>query len=130
MLSKDEFERRYKGAEKVDWELTGYTKLDHSWFDGEEVLIAEYWVREEVPRTIFLMSDGSVVGSKVYELNAEFFEIAGVRPVRDRVVKSHKITHRLMTGVEVLETKFFLEHQALQTHLVLVIVTEQLRLLD
>lgn len=104
MLSKDEFERRYKGAEKVDWELTGYTKLDHSWFDGEQVMIAERWVREEVLRTILLMSDRSVVGADVYEKTRDDFDYMGVTVINDRRVKSHKITHRLLTGAEVLET--------------------------
>jgi len=103
-LSKQEFERQYKGAEKVDWELAGYSKLDHSWFDGEEVMIAEYWVRVEANKTILMLSDGHVVDADVYRQNKDVFEMVGVRVVQDRVVKSHKITHRLMTGAEVLET--------------------------
>ena len=104
LLSTDEFERRYKGAEKVDWEQTGYTKLDHAWFDGEEIMIAEYWRRVEEPRTVLLLSDGSVVGAKVYEKNRPDFDLLGITVENDRVVKSHKITHYLMTGAEVLET--------------------------
>ena len=104
LLSTDEFERRYKGAEKVDWEQTGYTKLDHAWFDGEEIMIAEYWRRVEEPRTVLMLSDGSVVGAKVYEKNRQDFDLLGITVENDRVVKSHKITHYLMTGAEVLET--------------------------
>ena len=104
LLSTDEFERRYKGAEKVDWEQTGYTKLDHAWFDGEEIMIAEYWRRVEEPRTVLLLSDGSVVGAKVYEKNRPDFDLLGITVENNRVVKSHKITHYLMTGAEVLET--------------------------
>ncbi len=103
-IAKKEFERQFKDAEPVDWEQAGYGRLDHAWFDGEEVTVAEYWVREEVPRKILLMSDESVVGADVYEENLDVFEAVGVRVVNERMVKGHKITHRLMTGAEVLET--------------------------
>ncbi len=110
MLSKARFEREHKGAERVDWDMTGYTKLDHAWFDGESVMVAEHWLREEVPRKILLMSDGSVIGAKVYELNRDVFEIAGIGVQQEREVKSYKITHYLMTGVEVLTTTEWAGH--------------------
>jgi hypothetical protein len=104
MLSKDAFEREFKGAAKVDWESTGYTKLDHTWFDGEHVMVAEWWTRTEALRQILLLTDGNVVDAQVYEQNLDVFEAVGVAVAGDRAVKSHKITHRLMTGAEVLET--------------------------
>ncbi|KKL93356.1 hypothetical protein LCGC14_1875500, partial [marine sediment metagenome] len=104
MLSKDEFERRYKGAQRVDWELDGYTQLDQAWFDGDEVMIAEHWIRAEALRTILMMSNGEVVGADVYEKNRDTFEVLGINVSNQRVVKSHKITHHLLTGAEVLET--------------------------
>ncbi len=107
-LSRKEFERQYKDAEPVDWESTGYTKLDHNWFGEEQVMVAEYWARSEVERTILLMSDGSVVGEDVYGENREIFEALAasgqITVAGSRVVTSHKIVHRLMTGAEVLET--------------------------
>lgn len=104
MLSKDEFERQYKGAVKVDWEESGYTKLDHAWFDGEQVTVAEWWTRTEILKPILLMSDGSVVDAAVFEKNRDVFDAVQVTVVNDRVVKSHKTVHRLMTGAEVLKT--------------------------
>ncbi len=104
MLSKDEFKRRYKGAEPVDWEHGAYSNLDQAWFDGENVMIAEHWVRTEHPRTILMLSDGNVVGAEVYEANRDTFEALEITVQTQRQVKSHKIIHHLLTGAEVLET--------------------------
>ena len=90
LMSTDEFERRYKGAEKVEWEQTGYTKLDHAWFDGEEIMIAEYWRRVEEPRTVLLLSDGSVVGAKGDGKNRWDFDTLGIAVENGRVVRSSK----------------------------------------
>ena len=45
MLSKDEFENRYKGSEAVDWDTAGYTGLPAPWVEGDEVMVAEFWHR-------------------------------------------------------------------------------------
>ena len=104
MLSKDRFEREHKGAEPVDWEQGAYSNLDQAWFDGDNVMIAEHWVREEIKRTVFLLSNGEIVGADVYEANRDTFEVLEITVQTQRQVKSHKITHYLLTGAEVLET--------------------------
>ena len=104
MLSKDRFEREHKGAEPVDWEQGAYSNLDQAWFDGDNVMIAEHWIREEIKRTVFLLSNGEIVGADVYEANRDTFEVLGITVQTQRQVKSHKITHHLLTGAEVLET--------------------------
>src|SRR5688572_29246609 len=42
-LTKDEFEREYPEAEKVDWESDYRDCPD--WLDGDNVIVAEYWTR-------------------------------------------------------------------------------------
>ncbi|MGI9489084.1 MAG: portal protein [Geminicoccaceae bacterium] len=102
-ISKDEFRRRYKSAEEVDWDETGYTKLDQVWFDGEEIMLAEYWTRAEVPRTILKLSNGLVVASDLYEEQKPDFDVQRLTVEGERVVQGHRVTHRLLTGAEVLE---------------------------
>jgi hypothetical protein len=68
-------------------------------------MVAEYWRREPVTRQIVALSDGQVVEVAVYEAQKAMFDALGVRVVgRPRTVASHKVTQRLMTGAEVLET--------------------------
>lgn len=104
-LTKSEFERQWKGAEAIDWDVSDYSNLTASWFDDEErVTVAEHWTREEVPRKILRLSDGSVVGEDIYLARKDLFDSLGLQVIADREVRSHKVTQRIMTGAEILNT--------------------------
>jgi hypothetical protein len=104
-LPRAAFAARWKGAEAVDWEGGDYGRLSAPWLDGDRVQVAEYWRRETVSRTILALSDGQVVEEAVFKAQKAMFDALGVKPVgRPRQVGSHKVTQRLMTGAEVLET--------------------------
>lgn len=102
-LTKDAFEARYKGAQAANWD--DYQECGSPWLDGDNVLIAEWWSREEVARKIVALSDGTVIGLAEYEANQELFQALGVTVVgQPREVKSHKVTQRIMSGAEILDT--------------------------
>jgi hypothetical protein len=104
-LPKAAFEARWKGADAVDWSADSYAALNSPWLDGERVMVAEHWRREAVQRAIVALSDGQVVEVAVYEKQKAMFDALGVSVVgRPRQVASHKVTQRIMTGAEVLET--------------------------
>ena len=104
-LPKATFEARWKGAEPVDWSGEGYGGLGGPWLDGDRVMIAEYWRREAVAKTIVALSDGQVVELAIYETQKAMFDALGVSVVgRPRKVSSHKVTQSILTGAEVLET--------------------------
>lgn len=102
MISKDDFAAKYKGKDAVDWDGLGYSDLRAPWREGDSVMIAEYWKREEVERTIIALDTGAIVDLKEYQADPEKF---GGMPVGEpRVAKSHKITQYVVSGAEVLET--------------------------
>jgi hypothetical protein len=104
-LPKAAFEARWKGADAVDWSADSYAALSGPWLDGDRVMVAEQWTREAVRRTIVALSDGQVVELAVYEKQKAMFDALGVKVVgRPRSVASHKVTQRILTGAEVLET--------------------------
>lgn len=99
LLTKDQFEEEYKGKDKVDW--ADYGDLSAPWVDGDHVMLAEYWYREDVDRAIIALADGTVVGLDEYEANPEAF----AEPIgKPRTVKSKKVTQYILSGAEVLET--------------------------
>jgi hypothetical protein len=103
-ISKVEFRNKYKGAEEVDWDATGYTGLKMPWKgEDDEILICEAWSREQVDRPIYLLNDGRVVGKTEFEAAQEVMMMLGIYPVNERTAKSHKVTQRIMTGAEVIE---------------------------
>lgn len=104
ILSKDAFEKKYKGAEAVNWEESGYNKLmGTSWMDGEAVVIAEWWTREKTKREIVMLSDGSVLEADVYAKQKDVFDAQSISVLGSRMANSHKVTQKVMTGAEVLE---------------------------
>ena len=67
LMAAEAFRRRFKGAEEVDWDSAGYAGLPGPWFDDDQVLVAEYWTREEVIGRSVALSNGEVVGQTVFE---------------------------------------------------------------
>jgi len=103
MLSKDRFEREYKGADPVNWEEAGTLGLPAPWVDGDEVMIARYWRRDKVKDQIIALSDGQVVKVSEYERNKALFDALQLAPIgQSREINSHQVTLRVMTGAEEL----------------------------
>lgn len=104
-MSKDAFERKYKGAEAVDWSSDGYVGLGTPWIDEDQVMVCEWWTREEARKQIVQVSNGEVVDLQVFNANADQFAELGLEVVGEpREVRGHKVVQRIMTGGEILET--------------------------
>lgn len=99
-MRRSEFEEKYPSADPIDWDGT---ETLEQWCDKDNVQIAEWWKRKEVPRTILRLSDGMIVGEEEYKANKDMFDAIGMTVVGRRVTRSYKVTQRIMTGKEVLE---------------------------
>lgn len=104
LMTKDQFRTKYKDAEEVDWDATGYERLQDPWRDDDRILVAEYFSRSPVKKTILLLSDQSVVAEEVYAANKASYDASQVSVVGSRPTQSYKVTQKIMTGAEVLET--------------------------
>lgn len=98
-MPRTAFEAKFKGADPVDWD----GEQDSNWSDKDGVQIAEWWKREEVPRTILRLSDGMVVSKEHYAENKDLFDAMGLTVTGTRESRSYKVTQRMMTGKEILE---------------------------
>ena len=104
-LPRAAFAARWKGAEAADWAADGEGWRAASGRDGERVSVAEYWRRERVTRTILALSDGQMVEQAVYKVQKAMFDALGVKVIgRPREAASHRVTQRILSGAEVLET--------------------------
>jgi hypothetical protein len=103
MIKKTAFEKKYKGAKAVDWQGMGYTTLKQPWSEGEQIMLAEYWTREEVSRLIVALNDGSIIDADRYKAAKDVFDVMGLQVTGERTTKSWKVRQYLMTGAEVLE---------------------------
>ncbi|WP_207483147.1 portal protein [Arenibaculum pallidiluteum] len=102
LLPRDVFAAAYKGAEPAGWDA-GYAGVEGPWLQDGGVLVAEWWKREEVLRTILRLSDGTVVEAGRFAAARDAFEALGLRVVGERESRSWKVTQRIVTGAEVLE---------------------------
>lgn len=104
-MSKAAFQKKYKGADPVDWKSDDYTRMDPNWREGDEVQVAEFWTRSEIERDILMLSNGMVMGVDDYRKQAGVLQQLGIKPVgQTRKVKSHEVKQHIMNGVEKLET--------------------------
>lgn len=101
-MSKATFERRFKGADAVDW-AADYGTLEGPWIEEDRVLLASYWMREEVEGKLLALSNGQFIDAKSFEAVRDQMELAGVQVVGERPTRTHKVKRRLITGAEVLE---------------------------
>lgn len=102
-VKKDDFKRQYPEAERVDWEFD-FQKMNAPWHDDEYVMVADWWRREEVERTILLLSDGMVIRKEQIEDLRDVMFANDISVVKERQVPSHKVTRYKMTGAEILST--------------------------
>ena len=107
-LSKTIFKRKYPKAKAVDWEGNSWSGLaGQEWLNDDGVMVAEWWSREEADRPIVLLSDGQIRDAGDLETDERLMMMlqAGMIQVkRERVAKAHKVTQRIMSGAEILET--------------------------
>lgn len=112
-IPKEQFEAQYgDDAGKIDWDVSGYSELDSTWFGDDTVRIAEYWKREEIERTICLLSNDTVISKDELEAATDGIpygvylqESEGVTVVKERSAKTWKVTQYRLTGAEVIETR-------------------------
>lgn len=103
LYTEEAFEKRWKGAERSNWE-TDYQDMPNGWRDGELIRVAEWWSRREVPAKLLKLSDGMVLYEPEYLKIKDLLDAQGIVIVGERPTKTYKVTQRIMTGAEVLET--------------------------
>lgn len=117
-IPKEEFEAKYGKGKDIDWESDQYAAMGDDWRVGENVVVAEYWTRDEIDKVIVRLSDGRTVDEKwlnqvvpdsgdifgVEMTNADLLAQQGIQEVARRDTKSYKVKQHIMNGVEILET--------------------------
>lgn len=105
LLTKADFGRKYKGAANSSWFDTEYMGMDQAWMQGDEIMIAEWWQREEVEKTLIKLSDGRTMFEDVFIKQMDMLMSYDIMPTGEtRKTKGYKVKQHLVTGAEVLET--------------------------
>ncbi len=122
-LTEKQFEAAYPGADPVGFEDDAHSNYRHNWTKDDQVRIADYWLKQEIERKLFLLSNGQVLREDLLIQQAKDFIAAGevdigrVEPdeliriflqmselqiTQERMAKSFEVVKRVMNGVEIL----------------------------
>lgn len=100
----ESFEKRWPLSKAANFNLIGINGCRQGWRTQEFVRVADYYVKEEVKKTLCLMTDG-----KTYEKNEDFEKIVdeleqnNIFVSRSKVIMSYKVLHYKLSGSEVLD---------------------------
>lgn len=121
-LSKAAFKRRWKGADAVSFDNPEGVRDK---IEDDQVTIASDWSREEITKQIVAVSmpdpeadpaqvttamalgvsDKLIIDLETFEKNADLYKMLGMNVVGSpRSVPSYKVTQRILSGCDVLET--------------------------
>jgi hypothetical protein len=103
-MPEDEFTETYPDAEKIDFNSLA-RDVGEPWFSEDRVMLAKWWRREEVQKTILLMSDGTILDADRMKEAKDLLDAAGVRVMKERSTRTYKVTRHLMTGAEILKSE-------------------------
>lgn len=103
LMEKDAFEKKYKGAEAVDWKGSDYAGMKAPWMEGEKVLTAEWWKRKEKPTKLLLLSDGQILYEDEYKPLKDVLMAMGITVQNERDTTTKTVCQYILTGAEVLE---------------------------
>lgn len=94
-ITKDEFKDKYPKIDMATWPAN--LMHDSSWVTENEVMLAEYFVKEETQKKLYKLSDGTTTEDK--DNLPE-----GVTVVKERDTQDIKVMRYLLCDGEVLET--------------------------
>jgi hypothetical protein len=100
-MSKKSFKSKWPNAKTVSMEGNNESM---EWFGDDSMRVAEWWKKEELPTKIYRLTDGTVLSKQEYEDSKELFDVAGLTIADQRDTVTCKITQRIMSGAEILET--------------------------
>jgi hypothetical protein len=95
-ISKEEFKAQYPDVDMADWESSAQADVETRWLTDQTVRLAEYFVKEKIETTIYMLSDGSIV-TDVNNLPE------GLSVVKERVDETCKIKWYKLCGACILE---------------------------
>lgn len=113
-VPRETFKANYPKATITDWDSDAW-KDAGEWLNSDGVLVAEWWMREQIEKTIVKTTDGRIFDEAqlsededlALAVEAGLIQIATDtqgQPIR-RVTKGYRVIQRIMTGAEILSER-------------------------
>jgi hypothetical protein len=101
VYSEESFKARWPDAEVTSWD--GDVRSPSGNQGSQDVQVAEYWCRKEVPKTIVKLTNGVVMGEAEYLAQKDVLDAQGITVVASRQIKCRKVYQKILSGAEILE---------------------------
>jgi len=96
-IRNEEFDRRFPDKERIDFENSNRYGWWGDWYNKEEVLVASYWERELIKKTLVKLSDGrTLFEDDIDNLSPD------VTVINERKVDTYKVSHEVVSGADIL----------------------------
>jgi hypothetical protein len=104
--SLDAFKAKWPKADTASFEGDRRGECHADWLDGDDIMVAEWWKRREVEKTLIKLSDGTVMYEEELQdpMLQDVLKIQGITEVARRQVRTMKVTQHIMSGAEIIET--------------------------
>ena len=103
MWSRAAFKKRWPDATEANFEANSHDQAP-GWFTSDQIRVAEWWTREDVPVELLKLSNGAVMHQEQYDEIKDILDIQGVTIEARRMSTTKRVTQRIITGAEILET--------------------------
>jgi len=103
IIPVSEFKQRWPDADIASFDSVGLDSLDRDWWFEDAVRIAEYWYKTPKVKTIYQLSDGTVVDAEEYDPIADEAAQAGLTISQKREVQCDEIMSVVVSGNGPLE---------------------------
>ncbi|MDH5510302.1 MAG: hypothetical protein OEZ32_08105 [Nitrospinota bacterium] len=104
MMEKEEFEKEFPNANHTATLDTPRGDEEAFWYMKDSgIRVAEYFWIEEIPKTIYLLSDGTTICCKRYAEQREELEAQGIYSVKERKSSKPVVMYAKISSAEILE---------------------------
>lgn len=93
-MSLERFTEEYPDAKPSNWESDKLPEYLRHWFDGDDVMVAEYFCKKPIKRTLGLLPDGRIV---------DMADAPGIVPIEVQEVDDEEVVWYKLSGDQVLE---------------------------
>lgn len=101
-LTEKEFKKRWPDALAANFNADDSRQED--WYEDDMIQIAERWLRTREKVKLLKLSDGSIMNEPEYLKLKDILQAQRIEVTGDRETTQFKVTQRIITGAEVLET--------------------------
>jgi len=107
-LHTDDYDAKYPDTVKSDFQIDNYEPRYNGcfeWYSHNNIIVAEYFRKVPVKKTVVKMSDGTIIEVEKYDIIGDELAAAGIIEIDRKEIDAYDIERYVVNGTEVIEDK-------------------------